>query len=364
MPLDSVQEFCVITNNFSAQYGRATGGIVNVLTKSGTNIFRGTGYEFFRNEKLSTNTPDNKANDIEKGQFKRNQPGFSIGGPIVKDKVHFFSSLEYIGVRSTDTLISLGADAAVPRGQRTTRPGRSSTPTAERRRSTVPMLTRGDVSAIVGRDGPAPSTSLPGGPAGVRPRREGAADRRRRRRPAGRLSVGQPRRLHAWATTRRCTSATRYQNQEAEPGTKSQSPYDGFDTGYLNKNHNILGRSRRSGADLHRARRRSSGTACSDDQPLNGDAAAALYMNPTTPVSPTGLPHRVPRLPALEPGQATFRSADRRSCCSSIRTRPGFKGKHDFRFGGSYVHIADDRTFGAYSNAVEALNTTRTRCRR
>ena len=92
IPLDAVQEFSVITNNFSAQYGRASGGIVNVVTKSGTNRFSGTGYEFFRNDKLASNTPDNDANDIEKGKFRRNQPGYSLGGPIMRDKVHFFSS--------------------------------------------------------------------------------------------------------------------------------------------------------------------------------------------------------------------------------------------------------------------------------
>jgi len=106
VPLDSVQEFSVITNNYSAQYGRAIGGIVNLVTKSGTNRFTGTAYEFFRSEKLATNTPDNIALDIEKGKFRRNQVGYSFGGPIVKDKMHFFSSLEFIHVKSSDTLIS------------------------------------------------------------------------------------------------------------------------------------------------------------------------------------------------------------------------------------------------------------------
>src|SRR5688500_1329659 len=106
IPLDAVQEFSVITNNFSAQYGRASGGIVNLVTKSGTNRFSGTGYEFFRSEKLASNSPDNIANNKEKDQFKRNQLGYSLGGPIVRDKVHFFSSLEYIGIRSMTTLNS------------------------------------------------------------------------------------------------------------------------------------------------------------------------------------------------------------------------------------------------------------------
>jgi hypothetical protein len=50
VPLDAVQEFSVVTNNFSAQYGRATGGVVNLVTKSGTNMFSGTAYEFYRTE--------------------------------------------------------------------------------------------------------------------------------------------------------------------------------------------------------------------------------------------------------------------------------------------------------------------------
>jgi outer membrane receptor protein involved in Fe transport len=59
VPLEAVQEFSVITNNFSAQFGRAAGGIINVVTKSGSNTLTGTAYEFFRSEKLASNTPDN-----------------------------------------------------------------------------------------------------------------------------------------------------------------------------------------------------------------------------------------------------------------------------------------------------------------
>jgi outer membrane receptor protein involved in Fe transport len=94
VPLDSVQEFSVITSNFSAQYGRASGGVVNVATKSGTNQLRGTAYDFFRSDALATNTFDNKANEVEKGKFDRHQMGFSLGGPIQKDKAHFFTSGE------------------------------------------------------------------------------------------------------------------------------------------------------------------------------------------------------------------------------------------------------------------------------
>ncbi len=118
VPLDSVQEFSVLTNNFGAEYGRASGGVVNLVTKSGTNNFHGTAYEFNRISALSANTYQNSAQqsaafadgdcvagspcDIgKKGTFTRNDFGFAIGGPIIKNKLFFFSNTEWIRVRST-----------------------------------------------------------------------------------------------------------------------------------------------------------------------------------------------------------------------------------------------------------------------
>src|SRR5205823_8464678 len=69
VPLDSVQEFSVITSNFSAQYGRATAGVVNVVTKSGSNSFSGSGYEYYRSDGLSTRTVDQVARDIPKSPY-------------------------------------------------------------------------------------------------------------------------------------------------------------------------------------------------------------------------------------------------------------------------------------------------------
>ena len=101
VPLDSVQEFSVLTNNFGAEYGRASGGIVNVVTKSGTNAFHGSAYEYNRVSALSSNTYQNDATDTTKGVFTRNQFGFAIGGPIIKNKLFFFNNTEWIRVRST-----------------------------------------------------------------------------------------------------------------------------------------------------------------------------------------------------------------------------------------------------------------------
>ena len=91
--LDSIEEFRLLTNSFNAEYGRFSGAIVNVVTKSGTNQIHGSAYEFLRNEKLDTRNYF----DLERGAFKRNQFGGTIGAPVVKDKLFFFG--DYQGTR-------------------------------------------------------------------------------------------------------------------------------------------------------------------------------------------------------------------------------------------------------------------------
>jgi len=87
---DSIQEFRVLTNTFDAEYGRNSGSVVNVITKSGTNQFHGNLYEFFRNKVLNAQG----FFDTEKPQFNQNQFGGTFGGPIKKDRTFFFVSYE------------------------------------------------------------------------------------------------------------------------------------------------------------------------------------------------------------------------------------------------------------------------------
>ena len=87
---DSIQEFRVITNTFDAEYGRNSGSVVNVVTKSGTNQFHGNMYEFFRNKVLNAQGYF----DTSKPQFNQNQFGGTFGGPIKKDRTFFFASYE------------------------------------------------------------------------------------------------------------------------------------------------------------------------------------------------------------------------------------------------------------------------------
>jgi len=100
VPVDAVQEYSVVTNNFSAEYGRASGGVVNLTSNSGTNDFHGSGWEFNRLSAYTANTYNNVVNDIPKGIYTRNQFGFAAGGPIIKNKLFIFESTEWTRVRS------------------------------------------------------------------------------------------------------------------------------------------------------------------------------------------------------------------------------------------------------------------------
>ena len=90
---DSIQEFRVITNTFDAEYGRNSGSVINVVTKSGGNAFHGNLYEFFRNKVLNADAYCFSA-PCAKPQFNQNQFGGTFGGPIKKDRTFFFASYE------------------------------------------------------------------------------------------------------------------------------------------------------------------------------------------------------------------------------------------------------------------------------
>jgi outer membrane receptor protein involved in Fe transport len=98
--VDAVQEFKVQTNAYSAEFGRAAGGVVNLTIKSGTNRLHGSVYEFLRNEKLDARN----FFDARVPPFKRHNYGFSLGGPIVRDKAFFFFAYEALDQRESRTV--------------------------------------------------------------------------------------------------------------------------------------------------------------------------------------------------------------------------------------------------------------------
>jgi hypothetical protein len=92
--VDAVEEFKVEVNTLSAEYGRFSGGVINMITKSGTNQIHGSGYWFRRDDALDANNFFANRAGIEKGDFSRSQYGGTIGGPLVRDRTFGFVSLE------------------------------------------------------------------------------------------------------------------------------------------------------------------------------------------------------------------------------------------------------------------------------
>jgi outer membrane receptor protein involved in Fe transport len=90
LPEDAVEEFKVSNVQYKAEFGLATGGIVQVVTKSGTNLLHGTAFEYFRDKSLNARG----VFETEKPAYRRNQFGGSVGGPIVQDRVHYFGAVE------------------------------------------------------------------------------------------------------------------------------------------------------------------------------------------------------------------------------------------------------------------------------
>src|ERR1700674_879924 len=95
--VDAIQEFSVITGNYSAEYGKTSGGIVNAISKAGTTAFHGDIYEFFRNARLDANDFFSNSKGLPKPTYRRNQFGASAGGPIRKDRTFIFG--DYEGIR-------------------------------------------------------------------------------------------------------------------------------------------------------------------------------------------------------------------------------------------------------------------------
>jgi hypothetical protein len=120
--VDAIQEFSVLTGGFSAEYGKASGGVVNAITKSGTNAFHGDLYEFLRNSAMDSRDYFTRVAGHPKADFKRNQFGASAGGRIIKDKTFIFG--DYEGLRQvkgvvvpSPTVPSLNARLGILAGQ-------------------------------------------------------------------------------------------------------------------------------------------------------------------------------------------------------------------------------------------------------
>jgi hypothetical protein len=103
-PLEAIQEFQVLTSQFDAEFGRTTGAVVNAITKQGTNAFHGSAFAYLQDASLTEKDYFVKQNNLTKPDTRFQQYGFTLGGPIVRNKAHFFAAVERVLIDDARTV--------------------------------------------------------------------------------------------------------------------------------------------------------------------------------------------------------------------------------------------------------------------
>jgi hypothetical protein len=359
VPLDSVQEFRVITSDFSAEYGRATGGIINVATKAGSNEFHGSAYEFYRGAALASNTFENNANSVPKGNFVRNQFGFSAGGPALKDKLFFFANPEWLRLRNTQEEINL---VPTPEFLARTAPATQSFFNAFPLQTQIngPIFNVGDVTRELSLPDGTAFTSLPASlpafgqvrynlPSDIDGEIVPSATPQNSYNIVGRMD---------WNMNPRMQLYGRYAiaSQDFFPGTGSFSPYQGFNTGENVFNQNMLLNLTYTFSPTLVSQSKFVFNRLNDSQPLGEQPLTPVLYMRTIPMSIGGFNIALPGYLPLTPG-FSIPFGGPQNLYQFYQDFNYTRSNHTFRFGGSYIHIQDNRTFGAFENAVQTLGT-------
>lgn len=372
VPQDSVQELSVVTSGFTAEYGRMSGGVVNVATKSGTNNLHGSAYEYNRISALAANTYDNNAqlfNAIHTGLcantsdrtcpgrkpvFTRNQFGFSAGGPIAKNKLFFFGNAEWLRVRSQGTQ---SLEVAMPQFIAASAPatqaffkqfGTLAHPVNGQVFTVADGISQGLLTSVPA--GMTPSTPFLGTVNFAVPSDAGGGAPQNTTLVVARVDYN---------LSNNTTMFGRYslQDQLFFPGTVNFSPYQNFDTGQTNRNQNgtfsvshVFSPTIVNVTKLVYNR-------LTNQQPLGtAPVGPTLYMNPNN--AQPGFNHLIafPGYNELTPG-AAIPFGGPQNLAQFYDDLTITRGKHDLRFGGQYIYTQDNRVFGAYEEAVEALSS-------
>jgi len=358
VPLDSVQEYSVTTSSFSAEYGRASGGVVNVITKSGTNDFHGSAYEFNRVSALASNSFFNDANGLPKGIYDRNNFGYSIGGPIKKNKLFFFQNTEWTRVRSHANEVAM-----VPTTQLIAASGantQSFFSTYGKLRSDLSSLgtfTKGQLSSVCnGASATGPCNALASGtPMFNEVTYQTPAD----------AGGGLPQNTYDivgnidYNLSEKTQMSFRYAlyNEDDFAGTVNTSPYVGYETGQTNvDNHATFSLTHTFSPSLV-SQSRLSFNRLNNAQPLGtAPVSPTLYMNAGGPLYLDGQLISFPGYSEYSPGNAIpFGGPQNFGIVAEDVTK--VIGRHNIRFGGQATYMQDNRTFGAYEEAVEALGS-------
>ncbi len=362
VPLDSVQEYSVLTSDFTAEVGRADAGVVNVVTRSGTNNFHGTAYEFNRVSALGSNSFYNNANSLPKSIYTRNQFGYSIGGPIKKDKLFFFQNTEWTRVRSYANEVDMIPSpqliaAAAPATQAffssygTLRPG-------------LGVLATYSKNQLLAAGTNVCRNAAAGGPCNLFPGDTPMFEKVAYSTPAD-AGGGFPQNTYDlvgnvdYDMTDRTQLSFRYAlyNENDFAGTINTSPYRGYETGQTNVDNRGTVSVVHSISPSFVSQTRVSFNRLNLQQPLGtAPVGPTLYMSSSTAPSLLGNSIAFPGYNEFTPGNA-IPFGGPQNFWTILEDLSKSHGSHDFRFGGQFTYFRDNRTFGAYQEAVEGLGT-------
>jgi hypothetical protein len=370
VPLDSVAEFRLSTSNFTAEYGRASGGVVNVTTKSGTNQFHGSLFEFNRVAALASNTYDNNAFRAaafadgtctqgqpcpvgEKPGFTRNQFGYSIGGPIVKNKLFFFSATEWTRVRSNATVNQVILDPAF-----LSEPGVGAATLnyfntyGQHLRPGLVVLNHipfgASKSALLPADAPFLETVQYQVPSNS--------------------GAGLPQNTYSnvdrvdWTISDKTQLYGRYAifSEDELPGSNNNSPYAGYDTGTTNFDQNVVINLTHVFTPNIVNSLKVVYNRLNNFQPLGTNPAApTLYTGASGVIRVGGNQVGFPGYTNLTPGNG-IPFGGPQNLYQVYDDFSWSKGRHQLKFGGAYIQTRDNRTFGAYENPVQAFSASGT----
>ena len=377
VPVDAVQEYRVITSNYGPEYGRASGGVVNVLTKGGTNAFHGTVWEFYRPSTFASGSYYNNANGIPQHRFVRNEFGYSVGGPVLKDKLFFFNSTEWLRVRSSNvsqyyipTSQFISAAAANTQAFFTQFGAISGTPTGKILTlqqigcpTTLPSpnttgCTAPGISSSFNSDKKTLQASNPGLYTDAFPVLEqvnvtvpsdaGGGSPQNTYNVVGRLDFN---------LSNATTMYGRYvlYNQQQPVGAGNVSPYVGFTTAVTQKAQNLVYGITHTFTPKLTSQVQLGLMRINQNSPLGANPAGpTLFINSGAAPSIASNPLVFPGYNEGNAGNGLPSGGPQ----NNIVVSPQFtylKGKHTFTFGGQYTYIRDNHTFAIYENAQEAL---------
>ncbi len=350
-PLDSVGEFTVLTDTFTAEYGRALAGVVNVDTKRGENAFHGTVYEFNRVSALTSNTYENNATGIPISPFTRNQFGFSFGGPLKKDKLFFFGNPEWLRVRSVAI-----QEAVIPSPQLIA----ASAPATQNFFSAYGTLAPGIIpiqtyTYAQACNNPATCTLIPGGTPAYNliaysiPADSGGGAPGNTFSFAGRVDY-----ILSDSSQMYFRYARFYRT--VFNGDVNNSPYVGYNTGENDtKDAYALSFTHIFSPNVV-SQTKVSFNRISIVQPLVSAPKPTLFTTVSSTDTLAGSPVIYPGYNAYSP-EGALPSGGPQNYFQINEDVTRVWGKHNFRFGGLFTYLQDNETFGAYENTVEALGT-------